>query len=118
VFLINVPIAAVGAACAIPLVPDSRNPAALRPDLAGATASIAGLGLLLWSIIEAPLHGWSSPLVLGTGSAGLAVLAAFAVWERIAAHPMLRLRFFAAGSRPRSPRLAWSCSGYSGRCSS
>jgi EmrB/QacA subfamily drug resistance transporter len=94
VFLINVPIAAAGAAFAIPLVPDSKNPAALRPDLAGAVLSIAGLGLLLWSIIEAPLHGWSSPLVLGAGLAGLAVLAAFAAWERATSHPMLRLRFF------------------------
>ena len=47
VFLINVPIAAVGLLCAIPLVPDSKNPAALRPDLAGAVLSIAGLGLVL-----------------------------------------------------------------------
>src|SRR5512142_932868 len=41
VFLINVPIAAVGLLCAIPLVPDSKNPAAQRPDLAGAMLSIA-----------------------------------------------------------------------------
>ena len=60
VFLINVPIAAAGLLCAISLVPDSRNPAALRPDVAGAVLSIAGLGLVLWSIIEAPVHGWSA----------------------------------------------------------
>jgi EmrB/QacA subfamily drug resistance transporter len=95
VFLINVPIAAAGVAFAIPLVPDSSNPDARRPDLAGAVLSIAGLGLLLWSIIEAPLRGWSSPVVLGTGIGGLAVLAAFAAWERVTAHPMLRLEFFA-----------------------
>ena len=57
VFLINVPFAATGIACAIPLVPDSRNPAAQRPDLTGALLSVAGLGLLLWSIIEAPVRG-------------------------------------------------------------
>ncbi|MGZ6576431.1 MAG: MFS transporter [Solirubrobacteraceae bacterium] len=50
---------------------------------------------MLWAIIEAPLHGWSSALVLATGTAGLAVLGAFAVWERRSAHPMLKLRFFA-----------------------
>ncbi len=93
VFLINVPIAAVGLLCAIPLVPDSKNPTALRPDLAGAVLSIAGLGLILWSIIEAPVHGWSSALVIGAGLAGLAVLAAFAAWERASSHPMLNLRF-------------------------
>jgi EmrB/QacA subfamily drug resistance transporter len=94
VFLINVPIAAVGLLCAIPLVPDSKNPAALRPDLAGAVLSIAGLGLVLWSIIEAPAHGWSSAIVVGTGLAGLAVLVGFAGWERASSHPMLNLRFF------------------------
>jgi len=94
VFLINVPIAAVGLLCAVPLVPDSKNPAAQRPDLAGALLSVAGLGLVLWAIIEAPVYGWSSGLVIGAGVAGLAVLGGFAVWERVTSHPMLNLRFF------------------------
>ncbi len=94
VFLINVPIAAVGLLCAVPLVPDSRNPAASRPDLAGALLSIAGLALVLWSLIEAPVRGWSSALVIGAGLGGLAVLAAFAAWERASSHPMLNLDFF------------------------
>jgi len=94
VFLVNVPIAALGVACALPLIPDSKNPAAVRPDVAGALMSIAGLGLVLWSLIEAPVRGWSSPLVIGAGSGGLAVLAAFAAWERASSHPMLNVRFF------------------------
>ncbi|MGP0024214.1 MAG: MFS transporter [Streptosporangiaceae bacterium] len=75
VFLINVPIAAIGAACALLLVPNSRNPAAAAPDVVGAVLSIAGLGLVLWSLIEAPVRGWSSGLVIGAGLGGLAVLA-------------------------------------------
>lgn len=94
VFLINVPVAVLGAACALPLIPDSKNPAALPPDLVGALLSIAGLGLVLWSLIEAPARGWSSPLTIGAGVGGLAVLAAFAAWERASSHPMLNLRFF------------------------
>jgi hypothetical protein len=93
VFLINVPVAVAGLLCALPLVPDSKNPAALRPDVPGAVLSIAGLGLVLWAVIEAPVHGWSSAVVLGTGAAGLAVLAGFAAWERATSHPMLNLRF-------------------------
>ena len=65
--MINVPIAVLGAACAVRLIPDSKNPAALAPDLVGALLSIAGLGLVLWSLIEAPVRGWSSPLVAGAG---------------------------------------------------
>ena len=93
VFLINVPVAAAGLLCAIPLVPDSKNPAALRPDLAGSVLSMAGLGLVLWSVIEAPVHGWSSALVIGSGVAGLAVIAGFAAWERATSHPMLNVGF-------------------------
>jgi len=96
VFLINVPIAAIGFVLALPLVPDSRNPAAARPDVTGVLLSMAGLGLLLWSIIEAPVDGWSSGLVIGAGLAGLAVLSCFALWERHTSHPMLNLAFFRA----------------------
>jgi hypothetical protein len=94
VFLINVPIALLGVACAVPLIPDSKNPHALPPDVVGALMSIAGLGLVLWSLIEAPVRGWSSPLVIGAGIGGLAVLGAFAAWERASSHPMLNIRFF------------------------
>jgi EmrB/QacA subfamily drug resistance transporter len=91
VFLINVPIAMVGLLAAYWLVPDSKNPAAKAPDLAGAALSMAGIGVILWSIIEAPARGWSSPLVIGADAGGLAL---FAVWERITDHPMLNLSFF------------------------
>ncbi|HYB29268.1 MAG TPA: MFS transporter [Solirubrobacteraceae bacterium] len=95
VFLINVPIAAVAFAFALPLVDDSRNPAAQRPDGVGSALSIAGLGLVLYGIIEAPIHGWTSALVLTTGATGLTILAAFVLWEWRSEHPMLNLRFFA-----------------------
>lgn len=96
VFLINVPVAIVGLALALPLVPDSRNSEALRPDFIGSLLSVTGLTLIVWSIIEAPARGWSSPWVIGAGAAGLAVLAAFAFWERASSHPMLKLGFFRA----------------------
>ena len=94
VFLINVPIALLGAVLAVPLVPDSRNPAADRPDVVGSVLSIAGLGMVLYAIIEAPVRGWFSAVVLATGIGGVAVLGAFAAWERASSHPMLRLEFF------------------------
>jgi len=94
VFLINVPIALAGLLAACWLVPDSKNPAAKAPDLAGAGLSVAGIGVILWSIIDGPARGWSSPVVIGAGAGGLAVLALFAFWERITGHPMLNLSFF------------------------
>jgi EmrB/QacA subfamily drug resistance transporter len=94
VFLLNVPVAAAGICFAIPLVPDSRNEQAKRPDVVGAAMSVAGLGLLVWAIIEAPTRTWTSARVLAAGCAGLLVLAAFVWWERRSTHPMLELGFF------------------------
>ncbi|HXZ99008.1 MAG TPA: MFS transporter [Candidatus Binatia bacterium] len=94
IFLINVPIAAVALALAIPFVPNSRNPRAGRPDLLGAVLSIAGLGLLLWALIEAPVDGWTSVKVIGVGAGAIAVLAGFVLWELHTPNPMLRLSFF------------------------
>jgi EmrB/QacA subfamily drug resistance transporter len=94
VFLVNVPIAVAGLIAAALLVPDSRDPGASAPDLVGAVLSIAGIGLVLWAIIDGPSWGWTSASVLAAGAAGLAVLAAFVGWERFSAHPMLHLAFF------------------------
>jgi EmrB/QacA subfamily drug resistance transporter len=94
VFLINVPIAAAGLIAACWLVPDSKNENVQAPDFTGAILSIAGIGAILWSIIEAPVRGWSSPLVIAAGTGGLMILAVFAAWERTTKHPMLNLAFF------------------------
>ncbi|MGW3938752.1 MFS transporter [Streptomyces phaeochromogenes] len=94
VFWVNIPFAAVGLVCATLLVPESRNSAVLRPDPGGSVLSIVGLGLLLWAVIEAPVRGWTSAVVLGAGGGGLVVLVGFALWERASTHPMLNLDFF------------------------
>jgi EmrB/QacA subfamily drug resistance transporter len=94
VFLVNVPIVIAALVGTVMLVPDSKNPAAERPDPGGAVLSIAGLGLLLWAIIEAPSHGWTSPGVVGAGLVSLATLGAFVGWEAHSTHPMLQLAFF------------------------
>ncbi len=95
IFIVNVPIAVAGILAAVVLVPDSKNPSAAPPDPGGAALSIAGLGLLLWAIIEAPTAGWGSAEVVGVGLASLVVLALFALWEARSRHPMLNLKFFA-----------------------
>ncbi len=94
VFLVNVPIAVAGLVATSWFVPSSKNRHAKRPDPLGAVLSTAGMGLLLWGIIEAPNRSWTSPIVLGAGGAGLVILGGFVAWELRCDHPMLQLAFF------------------------
>ena len=94
VFLINVPIAAVGLIAAALIVPNSKNPSAKRADPVGSLLSVAGLGLLLWGIIEAPGRSWSSPLIIAALIGSAVIIAAFVLWERHSDHPMLPMHFF------------------------
>ena len=58
-------------------------------------AAVAGIGLLVWTVIEAPTRGWTSPATRG-GFAGTAViLAGFAFWQVRRPGPMLDVRLFA-----------------------
>jgi EmrB/QacA subfamily drug resistance transporter len=94
VFLINVPIVVAGMAAAAFLVPNSADPGAPRLDPVGAALSIAGLSVLLWGIIEAPMTGWVSSRVIGGMTGGIALMGAFLAWELHTRHPMLNLGFF------------------------
>jgi len=94
VFLVNVPIVIAAVAGAVWLVPSSRDPRAPRLDLAGLGLSIAGISLLVWSLIEAPRHGWLSLATLGGIAGAVALLGAFALWERRVAQPLLDVRLF------------------------
>ena len=95
IFIVNVPIGLVAMLAAVFLVPDSKNPKAERTDIIGALLSVAGLGLLLWAIIEAPLKGWSSDLVREVGLSSLVALTGFVLWEIHSRHPILKIKFFA-----------------------
>ncbi|HLF41156.1 MAG TPA: MFS transporter, partial [Acidimicrobiia bacterium] len=94
VFLVNVPVIVLALVGGRLLVPTSRDPGQPPLDPVGAVLSIAGLGSLLYGIIEAPNHGWTDGLTLGWLGAGTAVLLAFAAWELRRPEPMLDLRFF------------------------
>lgn len=95
VFLVNTPVVGVGMLAVMALVPTSKDSAARRADVAGTAMSIAGLGILLWGIIEAPIDGWARPGVVGALVGGALVIAAFIWWEHRTTHPVLRLEFFA-----------------------
>jgi EmrB/QacA subfamily drug resistance transporter len=99
VFFVNVPIVIAGLIAGWFLIPDSRDPSAPRLDPVGAVLSMAGLAAVLWAVIEAPAHGWTSTPIVAAFAAGAVVLAGFIGWELHTSSPMLDIRFF------RNPRF-------------
>ena len=82
VFLLNVPVAAIGLIAAVVLIPESR--AAQRPalDPAGIVTSAAGLVAVTYGLVQAGQDGWGDPAALALMAVGLATLAGFALRER------------------------------------
>jgi len=100
VFYVSVPVVVIAVAAGRFLLPESRDPDAGRFDPFGAVLSAAGIGLLTWSIIEAPQHGWASFATVGGISGSLVILSAFAWWQARRPDPMLDVRLF------RNPRFS------------
>jgi EmrB/QacA subfamily drug resistance transporter len=101
VFLINVPFTAASVAAIALLVPESKNPRPGRIDFVGVLASIAGLVLVVYGIIQGGDKGtWVHLDVLGPTLGGLAILGFFVWYEARIKHPSLDVRLF------RDPRLS------------
>src|ERR1019366_6589061 len=94
VFYINVPIVIIALTAGLRLLPESRDPKAGRFDPLGALLSVAGTALLVWTVIEAPQHGWTSATTAGGVAGALLILAGFACWQLRRPDPMLDVRLF------------------------
>jgi EmrB/QacA subfamily drug resistance transporter len=91
IFLINVPMVAIGITACAALLRESRDPAAPRIDALSAALNCLGLGALVYGIIKAPDDGWSDPVVLLALFAAVVLLTGLVLRERRAARPMLDL---------------------------
>ena len=94
VFLINLPLAAVALAGVVLIVPETADPARSRFDIPGVVLVAGALFAIVDAIIEAPGRGWTGPVTLGLGGAGVAALAAFVWWELRISDPLIDLRIF------------------------
>jgi EmrB/QacA subfamily drug resistance transporter len=94
VFWALVPVAAIAAGLAAWLVPESKAPAAGRIDLPGLIASSAAIGVLVYTVIEAPSRGWLSAASLAGFAATAVAAAVFVAIERRSAHPMIDVSLF------------------------
>jgi EmrB/QacA subfamily drug resistance transporter len=95
VFFAMAPIAALAGVLVAGCVPSSRDPHAPRTDRAGFALSTAMVALPVYTIIEAPNHGWGSARTIGSFALTAGLVAAFVAWERRGDHPMLDLSLFA-----------------------
>lgn len=76
-------------------VPESRDATAARLDPVGMATVVLAVGLLVLSLLEAPVRGWGDPtIVTGFALAGLAALV-FVVWELRSDQGLLDVRLFA-----------------------
>lgn len=97
IFVINLPIAALVIAVAVRHVPESRDAHARgRVDLAGGALVTAGLVGLVYGLIQGPVSGWDGGQVRASLAAGVALLAAFVLWERRAQNALLPLSLFSS----------------------
>ena len=94
-FFVNIPIAVAVLALVFRCVPESRDPSAGRHvDWLGAGLATAGLGSLVFGLIESSSIGFKSPIVIGTLAGGATLLALFLFVESRAKHAMLPLELF------------------------
>jgi EmrB/QacA subfamily drug resistance transporter len=93
VFFLPVPVALATLVAGLWLVPrDARSVHLSRSfDVAGAVTLTAAMLLLVFTVVEAPDVGWSSPRTIGSFIAVAVILAAFVAIERRAAVPLVRL---------------------------
>lgn len=94
VFLILVPLviaSLIGVGVVVPRMPGSIHQ---RIDLFGTLLSLTGIGLLVYSLINAQHVGWLMPQTLIAIAVALALLALFIAWQRAAKNPLLALDQF------------------------
>ncbi|OCH80332.1 DHA2 family efflux MFS transporter permease subunit [Gordonia sp. UCD-TK1] len=95
VFWVNVPFGVVALAMILAVVPGTRPVSVPRFDALGVVLSIAGLGLLTFTLIEAPHVGWATARTVVGVVVAVTILAVFVATQLRIAHPILDVRLFA-----------------------
>ena len=95
IFFVNLPVGALILAGARPLIPESRADLGHRRfDVAGAVTVTGGLSLLVYAVVTASSHGWSSATTIGLLAGAAALIGAFGAIEARSQAPLVPLSFF------------------------
>ncbi|KRE29297.1 MFS transporter [Mycobacterium sp. Soil538] len=94
IFFVNVPVGLVGLALAVRLVPTLPTQSH-HFDLPGVVLSGVGMFLIVFALQEGQSHDWA-PWIWATMAIGVAVMAAFVVWQSVnRGEPLIPLAIFA-----------------------
>jgi EmrB/QacA subfamily drug resistance transporter len=97
VFYLNLPLAAAVVFIAVRHIPESRDPNRVGPiDWFGAASAIAGLGGVIYALLESQTRGWHDADILGAAALGIVGIVAFVWRELSASHPMMPMSLFAS----------------------
>lgn len=93
IFWLNLPVGLIAIMLTVRRVEETVGPN-IRFDQPGVVLVTLGAFGIVWALVRANAAGWSSAEVLGALVLGVALLAAFVLWERRTKAPMLPMRFF------------------------
>ncbi len=91
IFYVNLPVGIPAVIFGIMYLKEHKEQGAGRLDLPGWLLSAPGLALTMYALSQGPLRGWTSPLIMGAGVAGILLLTLLVVVELRAKQPLLDL---------------------------
>ena len=94
IFLVNIPVGVIGIVLALAFLREQREDAPGRIDIPGLMLASGGLAVFLYGLAEAGERGFGSPVVLGFGGVGIALLALFVLVELRTKEPLIDVRLF------------------------
>jgi EmrB/QacA subfamily drug resistance transporter len=97
IFWVNVPVGVVALIWSRLRLPESYG-ARSRLDVPGLVLISAGVGVLIWGLVQGTQEGWGGAPILAALILGAALIAAFLAWEARAPEPMIPLRLFRSAS--------------------
>ena len=95
IFLVNIPVGIAGVLLTLRLVPESRNPTAVKSlDLPGVGLLTVSLFCLTFALIEGQKYGWTSATILGLFAGALAAFLLFYWREHRVSQPLIDFSLF------------------------
>jgi EmrB/QacA subfamily drug resistance transporter len=95
VFFVNVPLAVIAIVLAFPLIkPDAERNRERKFDLTGALTATIGVTAVVFTLVQGPEVGWTSPAVVIAAVVGVVLLVSFYFTEKRGRDPLMPLRLF------------------------